>query len=113
LEEYQAVTSPTVKRRPFPAAGPAPPGDGVAPPLAVMASSRPGDLGEEGAGRWVGVAVELVLCWWVWSWALGTGGRRPREPAFMAAGRRQTPLSVVRTERRWILIISSIYTYDV
>lgn len=38
LEEYQAVTSPTVKRRPFPAAGPpAPPGDGVTPPLAVMA----------------------------------------------------------------------------
>jgi hypothetical protein len=66
LEEYQAVTSPTVKRRPFPAAGPVPPGDGVAPPLAAMAprssSPTPAAAHERMACGAVGwVAVELVV----------------------------------------------------
>lgn len=73
LEEYHAVTSPTVKNRPFPAA-PAPPGDGEAPPFAVIAAGRErarariwggGGGGEGGGGGGNGslgwVAGELVL----------------------------------------------------
>ena len=89
LEEYQAVTSPTVKRRPVPAAAPVPPGDGAAPPFAVMAvprSSPPpakaaprraragGEIWGMGGRRWECVRGSLgwvgsrLNWWWVWAW---------------------------------------------
>jgi hypothetical protein len=84
LEEYQAVTSPTVKKRPVPVA---PPGDGVAPPLAVMAWSSPprgsGWCGKVGMGGWVAR--------WRWVWAGGSGGVCVSLRSFMGGRRARRP----------------------